>query len=112
MPQEVTYTIDEAADLTHFEPSVISTATTLAIVNGSLILCDMTSGAYAVSLPIASNNKNRVITVKKTSADANVLTIDTIDAALIDGAASTTITTQWDKIQFQSDGTDWYIIGT
>jgi hypothetical protein len=109
MPQQVTFSIEESADLTHFEPNVQHRSSTHVIATGTLFLCDTTAG-FTISLPNAGNAKNRVITIKKISADANTLTIDTDDSSLIDGAASTTITTQWGSLTVQSDGTNWYVI--
>jgi hypothetical protein len=109
MPQTVTFTIEEEADLTHVEPNVQNISSAHVITTGTLFLCDVTSGSFTISLPVAANNKNRVITVKRIDASGNTLTVNTDDSALIDGAASTTVTTQWDSISVQSDGTDWFI---
>lgn len=79
--------------------NVTLTANTFALVN--------TSSARTLSLPTPTNNA--LITVKDSTGQAgtNNITINTI-SGLIDGAASTSISTNYGFNSFISDGTNWF----
>ena len=74
------------------------------------------SGNVVIALPTAASAYNntddigRVYLVKKIDADADTVTLDGNGAELIDGAATAVITVQWESIEFQSNGTSWYIL--
>jgi hypothetical protein len=70
------------------------------------VLSDATTQAQTVSLPAipAAGTEFRV---KKIDADVNTTTVDTVDAALIDGAASVTLLED-EAYVFTSDGTNWH----
>jgi hypothetical protein len=71
----------------------------------------MTGGGYSITLPNVANYKNRIITIKRVTGGANVLTVATLSSETIDGAATYTgLTAQWDSVTVQSDGSNWYII--
>lgn len=75
---------------------------------------DATAGAITVTLPKASVSLGKKYVIKKTDASANAVTIvantDTPD--LIDGAASKTLTSQYDTIFIESDGvSNWWKLG-
>lgn len=75
----------------------------------------VTTGASdrTITLPTAADNDNRTIIVKKVDSGAgNVIVVDdAVDSALIDGAASHTLYSQYDSITVQCDGSTWHIIG-
>jgi hypothetical protein len=67
-----------------------------------------------ITLPTASDNTHRIITVKKVDSDAGIVTLKS-DAAgeTIDGVSGTTgipMYSQYDFITVQCDGSDWHII--
>lgn len=73
------------------------------------VLCDCSSNAITVTLPAA--DVGRVIVIKKIDSTANTVTINPEDGAeTIDGAASATISSQYDSLTLQYDGGDWWII--
>ena len=74
------------------------------------ILCDATSGAITINLPAASTVTGRIYNVKKIDNSVNTVTIDPNSTETIDGAATNVISTQWTNIQFQSNGTNWFIL--
>ncbi len=74
-----------------------------------IILADESGGAVTITLP-APTWAGETYTVKRISAAANGVTIDTADTATIDGATSQSLAAQWDFIKVVSDGTDWFII--
>jgi len=63
-----------------------------------------------ISLPAAATVRRIVYTIKKIDASANVVTIDPSGAETIDGVATQLLTTQWQALRIQSDGTGWMII--
>lgn len=71
---------------------------------------DTTSGNVTVTLPdAAETTADTIFTVKRISAGANTLTVNT-GGGNIDGAASQTINTQYASYSYVSDGTNWWII--
>jgi hypothetical protein len=73
---------------------------------------EVTSGGVnrTVLLPTASDNAGRVVTIKKVDLGVGNVTVDGEGAETIDGAATTTISTQNDSITVQCNGTGWVII--
>lgn len=74
------------------------------------ILCDATSGGITINLPAASTVTGRIYNIKKIDNSVNTVTIDPDSTETIDGAATNVISTQWTNIQFQSNGTNWFIL--
>jgi len=71
---------------------------------------DTTSGNVTITLPAATTvTADTRFTVKRTTAGANTLTVST-DGGNIDGAASKSMATQYDKYTFVSDGTNYWIV--
>jgi len=79
---------------------------------GKLILIPNT-GAITITLPAAASCTNRGYIFKKTSADAEIVTIDADGAETIDGATTAAvIDAANDMLEIVSNGTAWYIIGS
>lgn len=74
-----------------------------------LALVDATGGAITVLLPKAPSSGESV-TVKKTDASANVVTVSG-NGKLIDGVASKTLTTAGASLTVEGDGAGWQITG-
>jgi hypothetical protein len=70
-------------------------------------LADTTSGNITIYLPVNSVSINGRIYVVKKKAGGNTLTVDG-NGSNIDGSGTATVSTY---NMFQSDGTDWWIIG-
>lgn len=71
---------------------------------------DTTSGNVTVTLPDATTvTPDTRFTVKRTTAGVNTLTVDT-GGGNIDGAASKSMATQYDKYTFVSDGSNYWIV--
>lgn len=76
-------------------------------------LCDATSGAITVTLPAVADadpTAGRVVTVKKTDASGNAVTLDADGSETIDGATTKALSSQYDSVTIVSDGTSWHII--
>lgn len=90
--------------------SNIQSATTTynATVSDYTVLCDATSGAFTVNLP--STTSRTILVIKKTDSSGNGITIDPSGSNTIDGAATKTLTTQWESVTIQAFGSNWYIL--
>lgn len=64
------------------------------------------AGAHTVSIPAATSNTNRY-TIKNNHSAA--ITVDTVGAETIDGAASISIAPE-DSVDLISNGTNWFIV--
>lgn len=76
----------------------------------STILVDATSGNITITLPAVSGTTGRQYVIKKIDSSVNTVTIDGNSSETIDGATTQSITTQWDAITIQSNGSAWFII--
>ena len=81
-----------------------------ALLTDDTILADATSGVITVNLPAASGNSGKTYNIKKTDASANAITIDGNASETIDGATTATISTQYQSLTVQCDGSNWHII--
>jgi hypothetical protein len=84
-------------------------ADTLASPLYRFLECDTTNGSFTITLPDAMRVHDMEITLKKTDAAANTVTVVAL-GGLIDGATSTTLATRWGSKTLYSDGHNWYII--
>jgi len=67
--------------------------------------------ARTLTLPAVSGTAGLWYTIKKTSADAAAVTIDTPGAETIDGAATNAeVDAQYDSITIVSDGANWWVV--
>lgn len=85
-----------------------SSAYTIVITDHT-ILANASGGAFAVTLPASSPAMGYEFVIKKTDSSANVVTV-TPTSGTIDGAATFLLTTQYQSVTVQSDGTNWWII--
>tara|TARA_B100001094_G_scaffold332483_1_gene404762 strand:+ start:4031 stop:5164 length:1134 start_codon:yes stop_codon:yes gene_type:complete len=80
------------------------------------IVCDAKNNIVNVKLPPAQNNKGRVIIVKKSNSDTFKINSNkvkvTCEESNIDLNNVTEIKMNYSSRTFQSDGKNWYIIGT
>jgi hypothetical protein len=84
--------------------TTISTATTLGSTNYT-VLCN---GTFTVSLPAAASNTGRIYNIK--NIGVGTITVDPNAAETIDGAATYTLSTQYESITIQCNGTAWFIL--
>lgn len=77
-----------------------------------LLLVANTS-ALTVNLPAAADSAGRVLTVKKTTADAEIVTLDGNASETINGATTnTSIDANHDTLTLACDGTGWHIVAS
>lgn len=98
---------------TRYESKRIAESTTAAKqldVTPRLYPLDSSGGAFTHYLPPAALWRGQVLSFVKTSSDFNAITIDGYGAETINGATTTTLNTQYEKIDLMSDGTTVYVI--
>jgi len=67
-------------------------------------------GAVTVTLRPAANAQGQILVIKKIDSSGSGVTVDANGAETIDGSLSYTISSQWDTVTIQSDGSNWYIL--
>jgi hypothetical protein len=85
--------------------TTIGVTTTLGASNYT-VLC---SATLTVNLPAAASNTGRIYNIKNIGAAATI-TIDPNASETIDGATTYTLTTQYESVTLQCDGTAWFIL--
>lgn len=74
-----------------------------------VVLADASAGGFTVTLPSAvGRHGQQPLTVKRTSAANNVTVASA--GGTIDGAATSTLASQYASITVVSNGTDWSVI--
>jgi len=87
--------------------STIAVGGNVNVSGWDIVLCDMTSGAFTVTLPLSSSNGAIPIIVKKISNDLTPLVVlaqSTPTANFIDGLASVSIVLHNASLTFIADG--------
>lgn len=91
-------------------PITSKTANYTITANDYTITGDATSGNITFTLPTAVGIAGVMYVVKKVDASGNSVIIDGNGAETIDGAATLSITVQYNSVILQSNGTNWYKI--
>ena len=88
------------------------TATNLTTSGQSIIGVTDTSVVRTITLSTVDTRDGKLITIQDESgaAGTNAITIDTQGSELINGAATTTISSNYGSKGLYSDGTNWFII--
>jgi len=81
-----------------------------ATVSDYTILVTCSIADIIITLPAAANNTGRVYNIKKMDATAWTVIVDGNAGELIDGAATATLTVQYEAITIQCDGTGWWVL--
>lgn len=77
------------------------------------VLADAVGGAFDVTLPSAVGIEGAIFVVKRLNAGVNAVTVKAT-AGTLDGAAAATgvsLGSQFVARAFQSDGTNWHVVG-
>ena len=83
---------------------------TVTISSGTVIIASK-AGAMEITLPDAATSDGKIFTIKKTDADASIVSLNAVGGT-IDGADPyNEIDAQYDFVTIISDGTNWHIIG-
>lgn len=85
--------------------------TTGNVVSGDyLIVADAAGGAITMTLPPAALVPGRIYTFKRINSGANAVVVDPSGAETIDGAATYTLSAQWNSVTIMNNGIAWFII--
>jgi len=96
--------------VTHPQPIKTITSGYNITFNDYTILGDASSGTMSCTLPDATQATGRIFVIKKIDSSANVFNVLTTANQKIDGATLKSLTTQYQSIRVQSDGSNWVII--
>lgn len=86
------------------------TATGNVVSGDYLLICNATGGAITMALPPAALVPGRIYVFKRINSGANAVVIDPNASETIDGAATYTLSAQWNSVTIMSNGTAWFII--
>ena len=89
---------------------ITNTDSPYSVSNYNTVLADTSSGAITINLPACSSNKDKTVTIKKTTNDTNQITITPNGTDEIDGDTSVILGGYNSAIVMVSDGTTWNII--
>lgn len=104
------YEISRSASLPH-GGMLIGGAGANTISNGDEnILVNTGAGAATMTLPSAAQNKGRIFRIKKTSSDANTVTVSTTSSQTIDGNLTQVLSAQYATLVVISDGSNWSLL--
>lgn len=85
--------------------------TTGNVVSGDyLIVANAAGGAITMTLPPAALVPGRIYTFKRINSGANAVVIDPSGVETIDGAATYTLSAQWNSVTIMNNGIAWFII--
>jgi hypothetical protein len=104
---------DSGIEVTYLKTAIRTTETAATVTATSAdytIPCDATSNAITVDLPAAAGVSGLILVIKKVDVSANDVTINPNGAETIDGSGTAVISTQWEAVTIQSNGTNWIIL--
>ena len=100
--------VNRAADGYLFPITGVTSSYTVSY-NDAFIPVDATAGNVTITLLPAREMEQKRLTIKKTDASANTVTIDASGTETIDGALTRVITTQYVSIEIMSYNGNWLI---
>ncbi len=79
-------------------------------VRNNVILCDTTTGGFTVTLPAASDNKDKSIMIKKISNDFAAVRVEPQSGETLDNDSVKIISSYLTSITIVSSGSSWWIV--
>jgi len=89
------------------EPDSVSITADYTVEGKTNVFVDATGGNVTVTLPDILDSKDRLIRMKKTDSSSNKVIADGAGSNAIDGATTSTMTSQWESMVILCDGTRW-----
>jgi hypothetical protein len=77
--------------------------------NNATILINHPSAPFGVVLPTAASLTGQQYKIKKIDSSANAVTVSTTSSQTIDNALTYPLSTQYQSVTLQSDGSNWWI---
>lgn len=68
-------------------------------------------GGVVVTLPLAAGNSGQKVKVVNVTTDTTPITVNPQGAETIDGAGSYIMSTSRERVEVESDGSDWIVVG-
>jgi hypothetical protein len=102
--------------LTNVTINGLNTALTTQSANYSVTLSDATilgnasTANITITLPTAVGITGRIYAIKKIDSSTNVVTVGTTSSQTIDSFTTKALARQFDAVQVQSNGSNWFII--
>lgn len=100
-------TQDTLRNLHSCEKVVIISTTYTVTATDDVVLLDSSLGSFTVTIPSGTNGRR--LTFKKLVA-ANMVTVDPVGSATIDGAATLAMTTQWQVVRLKAYNGNWLVL--
>jgi len=97
----------------HVQGSIATDVTTVVgptTLTGSHSVVLVNTGVTTITLPGAVFVPGRQYTIKKISAAAGIVTVDGAGAETIDGAATHSLTVQYEYVTIVCNGTSWFVV--
>ena len=88
----------------------ISADATLNLGNGTIVLCNASSGNVTITLPAASGNSGKIVKFKRTDSSGNSVILDGNASETIDGEATVTMSSAFAALSLVCNGTAWFIM--
>jgi hypothetical protein len=88
----------------------VKTAAYTLTTSDTVILASASSGAFKLTLPSSANVFGQQYTIKKIDSTTNAITVAPVSSQKIDGAASRTLSAEYDYLTIIADGANWQII--
>lgn len=89
--------------------SVVSKTSAYTATTADDVILVSSASSWTLDLYTASGNTGRKLTIKKTSSDANTVTVDPNSTQTIDGKSQIYLGAQYEQIDIVSDGTNWIL---
>jgi len=102
---QIDFNAGSSSNLFSTQIFTVNAAYTLKVTDNT-VLCNCVSNAISITLPAAAAVPNKIFTIKKIDASANVVTI----VGTVDATVNPTIPAQWQTVKVQSNGVNWYNI--
>ncbi len=91
--------------------AIATKTTTYSITTADYTInCDATGGAFTVTLPTAVGITGQLFVIRKVDSTFSAITIATTSSQTIDGVTTRTLSTQYDSMTVQSNGSNWVIL--
>jgi hypothetical protein len=106
-------TLDVNGDLrfTSCRTAIVTKAAAYTLTSSdSTVRANAATGIFTLTLPDATLHSGREFFIKKIDSTANAITVATTASQTIDGAATASLTTQYQILRLQSNGAGWDII--
>lgn len=92
-----------------FPIATVTSATTLTSSHHT-VLANAGVGGFTITLPAAASVVGRIYVIKKIDTSGNVVVVDGAGAETIDGIAIYSLSTAFESVTIQSNGTAWFIL--